>query len=322
MTVPSALAASETRSPALLGTIEGAKEYGRNARASATRRAYASDLRDFEDYCASNGLAALPATPQTVALYVTALAQSGRKVSTIRRRLSSISHAHRQAGVFDSPTRFFEVTEVMKGIARTLGVAPKRKAAMTIDLLRRAIATTPDTLRGKRDRAIMLLGFNLAARRSEIAALNVDDLVFSSKGLNVTIRKSKTDQEGVGAEIGIPTHGDKSIDAASAVREYLEGAGITEGPVFRTFSLRGNLQENRIDPKDVALCVQRLSAAANVEGDMAGHSLRSGFITSAAINKIGIDRISRVSRHKSVPILLGYVRRADPFDDAPQAEIS
>lgn len=331
--VPILTAAIATLEP----TIERAKQFGRNAQSANTRRAYAADRADFQAFCDRHGLSALPADPQTVALYVTHLAESGRKVATIRRHLVTIAHDHASRDL-ESPTRSKIVGKVMQGIARELGVAQTKKAALTSDLVRRALASTPVSapvfgidlqlfgsvpldLRGLRDRALMLLGFNLAARRSELAALDVADLAFGPKGLLVTIRRSKTDQLGEGVAIGVPTHPDQAIDPVSAVRAYLDAAALVEGPVFRTFDLRGQLTMNRIDGRDVARCVQRLCAAAGVEGDMAGHSLRAGFITSAAREKIGLERIAAVSRHRNLDILRGYIRRADPFDDPIQAAI-
>ena len=188
-------------------------------------------------------------------------------------------------------------------------------------LRRDVLLALPDGLKSTRDRALLLLAFACASRRSEIAALDVADLCFDGRGLVVTVRRSKTDQEGEGREIGVPWIENHGLCAASAVREWLRAAKIAEGPVFRSFA-RGVVTANRLDPKDVARIVKRATKAAGLAGDFGGHSLRAGFITTAAATK-GVSEadIQRVSGHRSVAILRGYVRRATVFDDAPLAAI-
>lgn len=302
----------------LAATAERAKAYGRNAKSAATRRAYAADLRDFEAFCLANGLMSLPAEPTTVALYLTHSAEIGKTVATIRRRLAAIADAHEEAGV-ESPVKAKPVRAILSGIAREKGVASVQKAAITIDVLKDALlATSGDDLRALRDRAILLVGFHGALRRSEIAGLDVADLRFEREGVVVTIRRSKTDQEGAGVEIGLPRHPVAAICPVRALSAWLDAACISIGPVFRTFTMQGALQDHCIDGRDVARTLQRIAKVARLTGDIGGHSLRAGFITSAAKAGVGIDAIARVSRHKSVPVLLRYVRRARIFEDAPQ----
>jgi len=284
---------------ALLETMESAKGYGRAAKSVATRKAYASDLRDFAAFCGQHGLTTLPAEATTVGLYITALADRGLSVSTIRRRVAAIADSHSDVEL-PSPGAAKPVRAILAGISREKGVAPAKKAALTIDLVRQALDACRTDLHGLRDRAVILLGFHGALRRSELAALNVEDLAFERQGVVATIRRSKTDQEAAG---------------------YVEAADITTGPVFRTFDFAGKLQANRIDGRDVARIVQSAAKGAGLTGNMGGHSLRAGFVTSAAQANVAIDRIAQVSRHKSPAILLGYVRRARVFDDAPQLAI-
>lgn len=315
--IPSAPLSTE-----LLTTAERAADYGRNAKSPATRRAYASDLRDFGAYGVRHGLPTLPAAPQTVALYLTALAEAGLSVSTIRRRAAAIAHSHSELDI-EAPTSSKVVRSILSGIAREKGVAPVQKAALTIDLLKSALLSVGDgNIHALRDRAILLVGFYAAMRRSEIAALDVEDVRFEPEGLSVTIRRSKTDQEGAGYEIGLPSLYVAAICPVTAILNYVKAAGITAGPLFRTFTMRGQLQENRIDGRDVARIVQKAAKKAGLAGDLSGHSLRAGFVTSAAKAKIPIDAIARVSRHKSVPILLRYVRKATLYEDAPQLLIT
>ena len=315
--VPLTTAAIATLAP----PVERAKEYGRSCKAPATRRAYASALRSFATFCALHGLERLPAASTTVGLYVTTLAEAGRSVATIRQHVAAIADAHASADL-PNPAAAKPVKMILEGIVRELGVAPAKKAALTIDLVRAALQATATDLHGLRDRAVLLVGFHAALRRSELAALEVEDLSFQREGVVVTIRRSKTDQEAAGYEIGVPAHPDVAIDAVAALRAYLHAAGIASGPVFRTFTMQGAMTENRIDGRDVARIVQRAAKGAGLTGDLAGHSLRAGFVTSAAKANVAIDRIAQVSRHKSPAILLGYVRRARVFDDAPQLAIS
>ncbi len=256
-------------SPALADLAEEAKRFARAAKASATLDAYASDAADFERFCALNGFAPLPASPQTVGRYVSALATIGpaiprvrrdrggasavdarpAAVSTIRRRLVAIAQRHRLLG-HDSPTENAIVREIMKGIARELGTARKKKTALTFDLLESALRYASADLMGLRDRAFMLVAFSGAFRRSELAALTVDDVRVEARGAAVTLRRSKTDQEGEGRMVALPRLGRSACCPVAALETWLTQAGIMDGPVFRTFSMQGDLTSNSIGGRD------------------------------------------------------------------------
>jgi integrase len=318
-------------------TVEQAKEYAKAAQAENTQRAYKADLADFTRYCDAHGFDPLPASPQTVALYLTDLSStkcvrsnSGEmvtaSVATILRRMVAITQAHKRAGL-PNPINDPHVRSIVAGIKRTRGTAQRKKTALTGDRLKEVLAAIegestpgdPSTLKGKRDRAMLLLTWFTACRRSEIAALNVEDLRFDRTGLVVTIRKSKTDQTGAGREIGVPRIADRELCATTAVSAWIAASGIntTSGPLFRSIDRHGNIG-SRISPYDIARLVQRVTKAAGIEGDFAAHSLRAGFITSAASTK-GVSEvdIQAVSGHRSITILRGYVRRANVFVDAP-----
>jgi len=309
--------------------IENAKRYGRAARSPRTRLEYARDWAHFARYCERAGLAPFPAEPQTVAAYLASLAGK-LKPTTIQRRAAAIAFQHRQNG-HAPPTAHPIVADVLAGITREHGVAPRRKAALTIELLREALSAIDNgTLQGIRNRAILLLGFAAALRRSEIVALNVEDLEFDERGLTVHIRSSKTDQEGRGEAIAIPVAPDRAVCAVEAVRHWLEGARIAEdlpGALFRSFALpRGRkaepaLQDRRLRDRELARIVQKAAAEAGLDGDFAAHSLRAGFITSAAVRGVAEVNIQRISRHKSTEVLRAYVRHATRFDEAPLTEI-
>ncbi len=308
--------------PAVYGTspvssledlADRARGYAEAASAPSTVRAYASDFRDFEAFCSQHGLASFPAAPQTVATYIADLA-SHAKVSTIRRRLAAIAVQHRRAGL-ESPAAHRIVRDVVSGIAREKGSATRRVDAITVDVLTPLLlAVDGDDLAARRDRAILLLGFAAALRRSELAALRVEDLRFTKKGLVVTIARSKTDQEGRGDEIAVPFVPTASLCAVKAVQAWLKGAGHTSGPLFRSLTPSRAVQDRPIAGRDIANLIQRLARRAQLEGDFSGHSLRAGFATAAAQAKCPLDVIMRTTRHRSLAVLQGYIRRADAFD--------
>jgi integrase len=247
-------------------------------------------------------------------MYLTDLAGYA-KLATIKRRLAAISQIHKERGL-ESPTAHEIVRRVVRGIGRTIGASQAKKSAVTLDYLRAMLLEIHgDDLKANRDRAILLLGFAAALRRSELAALTVEDLTFCKEGLRIAIRRSKTDQEGAGAEIAVPYVANKSLCAVRALRRWIDGAAITAGPVFRTFSLQKQLSDRALDGQDVANLVQKLARNARLEGDFGAHSLRAGFVTVAAQAKVSLDAIARTTRHKSLSVLMGYVRPAQAFDD-------
>jgi len=309
-----------------------ASALGRSAKASATRIAYASDLRDFALFCKQHEESAFPAEPQTVARYIAHLQGEhvgiNRKeeikvvppcsVSTIARRMVAIAQAHKKAKL-SNPVADPCVREILQGLRREKGVAQKKKDPITLDHLRAALATIDmETLKGKRDKALLLLGFSLAGRRSEIAQLNVEDLRFDTRGLRVTIRRSKTDQAGKGRPLGVPYVGNEELCAVRAVQAWLDASGIREGALFRTFDGGKKLTANQIDPRDVARLVKRVTSKAEIDGDFSGHSLRAGFITEASSTQgVAEYDIQRVSRHKNTDIMRDYIREANIFKNAP-----
>ena len=304
--------------------IERAKAYGRAAQSPRTRHEYARDWAQFAGWCEEKNLTSRPANPTTIARYAAALAHTGRAVATIRRALAGIAHAH-AAGGYDSPNGHKAVQDVMRGIARSVGVAQSEKTALTADLLPAVLLAVGErTLRAVRDRAVVLVGFAGGFRRSEIAGIDLEDLQFDGRGVRVNLRSSKTDQQREGRVVALPYVATTALCPVRALKTWLADAEILGGPVFRSFGLprgRGDrverLQDRRISGRDVARIVQRYTAAANLFGDYGGHSLRAGFITSAAQRKVPEVDVQRVTGHRSVAILRRYVRRATIFEDAP-----
>jgi site-specific recombinase XerD len=299
------------------------RAYQRASKADATVRAYTADAKAFEAWCLQYGFRPLPASPEAVAGFLVVEAEAGLSSSTIGRRLSAISYAHKLMKAPD-PTGDEEVRAVMKGIRRRVGIAPKQKAAATADILTALLMRTPDTLTGKRDRALLALGFAGAFRRSELVALNVEDLREDPEGLRVMIRRGKTDQEGKGVEKPVP-HG-RFIRPVALIREWLDAAGITEGPVFRPVSRSGKVREAkgvsaqvgpkppRLTTQSVADILKRYCTAAGLDASMFGaHSLRAGFVTTAAERGADLAKIMEVSGHRDPKTVMTYIRNADAF---------
>jgi site-specific recombinase XerD len=294
--------------------------YQRASKAEATLKAYRSDAVLFQDWCARYGFPSLPASPQAVAGFLTHEADAGRAASTIGRRCAAIRYAHKLAGLAD-PTDNEDVRATVKGIRRTVGMAPNQKAAATAEVLAAMLMRTPDTLTGKRDRALLGLGFAGAFRRSELVALDVSDLRQDKDGLRVVVRRSKTDQEGRGFEKAIP-HG-RYIRPVALVQEWLDAAGITEGPVFRPVSRSGRVRvagksarPPRLTTQAVADVLKRYATAAGLDASTFGaHSLRAGYITTAAERGADLARIMDQSGHRDPRTVVGYIRRANAFKD-------
>lgn len=291
------------------------------SKAPATIRAYRSDWQHFSTWCEAHGLVALPAEPSTVALYLTDMAATA-KVATLTRRLSSISQAHRTAG-HESPTGAQLVRTTMAGIRRTLGTAQTAKAPiLTADLRAFTAGLAPDRVIDVRDRALLLLGFAGAFRRSELVALDIDDVLDGPDGLTVTIRRSKTDQAGAGRKVGIPYGSNPDTCPVRALRAWLAAAEITAGPVFRAVDRHGNVAGARLSGEAVALVVKRHAGRLGLPiGAYAGHSLRAGLATAAAQAGASERSIMNQTGHRSLPVVRRYIRDGSLFRDNAAAVV-
>jgi site-specific recombinase XerD len=287
--------------------------YQTEATSAATRRAYRGDMAIFSAWCGGRGETAIPASPGAVAAFLASQARGGSSPATLVRRVAAIRYAHRLAGL-PAPTDAPEVRTVMRGIKRTLGTAPVQKRPVTAERLSAMLAACPDTLKGKRDRALLALGFAGAFRRSELVALTVADMEVVPDGMRVLIRRSKTDQEGEGREVCIPNG--EAVRPVEAVQAWLRDAGISDGPVFRAVDRYGRVGRDGLTGESVAEVVKLYAAAAGLDpADVGGHSLRSGFLTSAAEAGASLERMMDVSRHRKPESVIGYIRRADGFRD-------
>jgi site-specific recombinase XerD len=267
----------------------------------------------FREEALSEGIPiALPAAPETVAAYLAAHAGTS-KASTLGRRVAAIRYAHKLAGL-ETPTDAEGVKATMRGIRRTFGGARNKKAPAVAAKMRSMVAVAPEGLAGLRDRALLLVGFAGAFRRSELVALDVADIDENETGLLVTLRRGKTDQEAIGRTIAIP-RGDVACPV-KALRAWLEAAAIDAGPIFRPIDKAGTVRASRLTCRSVANFVKAYAARAGFDASTySGHSLRSGFLTSAAAKGASIFKMMDQSGHKSVDTLRGYVRDAELFKD-------
>jgi len=297
------------------------RRYEKLAIAENTKRSYRSAWVNFTAWCESKGVEPLPAEPRAIAHYLTASADAGTKAGTIHVRLTAIGVAHRLAG-FPFDAKHPQIAGAWSGIKRGIGTRPERKAPVLTNDLRRMVKALPDTLIGKRDRALLLLGFGGAMRRSELVALQVDDIKPVRHGVVVLIRQSKTDQEGKGAEVGIQYNKKTDICAVLALQGWLKAAGVTTGPIFRPIAKGGRILEQQLSDRAVADVVKAAVASVGLDPKLySGHSLRAGCATSAAQAGYDLMQIMQQTRHKSVDVAKIYVREVELFRNNVTAKI-
>jgi site-specific recombinase XerD len=290
----------------------GARDYVAASRAESTTCVYRTGWAQFTAWCDEHKVTPLPAGAETVACYVADLAKVA-KPATIYARLAAISAAHR-AAAHDSPTNEEAVRLVRRGVRRTLGIAQRQVRPVTVPELRtmfQGLGTDPG---GCRDRALLLLGFAGALRRSELVGLDVADVTEGSDGLTVRLRRSKTDQEGAGRIIGIPYGSNPVTCPVRAWRAWLEVLRITEGAAFRPVDRHGHIGITRLSGQAVALVLKRHAARAGLDpGEVAGHSLRAGLATSAAAVGVPERVIAEQTGHKGTAMLRRYIREGSLF---------
>jgi site-specific recombinase XerD len=311
---------AEALAPGVEGLLSEAKDYAEASLAAATRRAYRSDLAHFSAWCRARRLSPVPAQPRAVVAYVVDLSKT-RKLSTIHRRLAAISAAHRLAHA-PNPVLQPSLRPVLEGLKRTKGVAPEQKAPTLATHVRKIARGLPPTLAGVRDRALLLVGFAGALRRSELVALNVEDVELCDEGLVLLIRRGKTDQHGRGRKVGIHSGKRKRTCPVRALGDWLQAAGITSGPIFRPVDRWGRVGNRGLSDRAVALVVKRHAGELGLDArQFAGHSLRAGLTTSAI--QAGVDPldVQRHTGHASLEMLRRYFRDATVFRGNPTAKI-
>ena len=292
--------------------LQRARDYARQAKSKETKRVYKVHWSKFEEWCRANRLRSLPAKPATTAAYAAFLAED-HKPGSIQAALSAISQAHKLGG-HDSPTLSPEVRTTMAGIRRSKGVKQDGKKPLMTEDLRRMIEALPEGLKGVRDRALLLIGFAGAFRRSELVSLDVDDLEFTNEGLLVTLTRSKTDQEGEGRKVGLPFGSNPATCPVRSMKAWLAASETSDGPVFGSVNRHGQLQRQRLTSQSVALVVKGYAEKCGLDrSEFAGHSLRAGFATVAARNGANERSIMNQTGHRSLTMVRRYIREGSLF---------
>lgn len=279
---------------------------------SNTVRAYRSAWGSFQRWCSERGLASLPATSWTCAAYLADRAAAIRP-NSLAVHIAAVRQAHAAQGI-ESPTGALEVLGVIKGIRREHGTAPRKKAAITPTQLTTLIGRLGSSLRDHRDKAMLLLGFCAGFRRSELVGLDVADVIFRDEGIIVQVRRSKTDQEQRGRTVAVEYGVRPETCPGTALEDWLAHAGIKSGPIFRPINRHGAVSSDRLDGRAVARVLQGRAAAAGLNAqNLAGHSLRSGLATAAAVARVDERDIARRTGHRNLGVMRGYIQDADPF---------
>lgn len=309
-----------------IALLEGkARDLLNASKSAATKRAYTSDWKTFTRWAIEQERAFLPASGATVVLYLTYLSEElGRAPSTISRAITAINQAHKAMG-FDAPGKQMVVVELFKGIKRTKGTAQKQAKPILLADLKKIVRACGPSFLGRRDAALILVGWAGALRRSELVALNVEDVDFVSEGMTIKIKRSKTDQEGESFLIGVPYGKKEDMCPVLALLKWIGLCQITTGPIFFAVGTPGkekfytNVDDKRhLSGRSVNIIIKRrLKNAGISQRDYSGHSLRAGFITSAASKGIPEHVIQVHTRHRSTKVLRGYIRQGNIFEENP-----
>ena len=288
-----------------------------SSKANNTVRAYKSDFNDFGLFCAQNGFKSLPSEPKIVSLYLTYLSTKDIKMSTLKRRLVSIGVIHKLKGHY-LDTKHPLIIENIMGIKRRKGSVQKGKKPLLINNLKQIINVIDkvknEEIKKLRDRSIILIGFSGGFRRNEIVSLDYEDLDFVPEGLKVSLKRSKTDQFGEGLVKGLPYFDNSQYCPVVSIKNWIEISKINSGPLFRRFTKGSKLSDNRLSDQTVALLIKDYLKIAGIESSYySGHSLRSGFATSAAESGAEERSIMAMTGHKSTEMVRRYIKEANLF---------
>jgi integrase len=300
-----------------------AQALARKATAPATLRAYKADWTHFSDWCAAHGFVPVPAAPATVGAYLASLADS-HAPTTIRRRLSALGKMHRFNDLPWNPAHR-DIQGPLQGVLRTHGRPAQKAAALSLAMLRQLLATCDQSARGRRDRALLLFGFVGAVRRSELVSLRVEDVAIVAGGLRLRIRRAKTDQEGQGAEVGLPRGRHIETCPVRAFEAWQAVAKRRAGPLFRRISTGDTIGSTALHPDAVRRILAHRVAMAGLTVDgfdrLSAHALRVGFITEAYDKGVRDEDIMRHTRHRDLRTMRGYVRRAGLVNESPAGKL-
>jgi len=289
----------------------------KSSKANNTVRAYKSDFNDFGLFCAKNGFKSLPTEPKIISLYLTYLSTKNIKMSTLKRRLVSISVIHRLKGHYID-TKHPSIIENIMGIKRRKGSIQRGKKPILINNLKTIINVideyNKEEIKRLRDRSIILIGFSGGFRRNEIVSIDYDDLDFVQEGLKMNVRRSKTDQFGEGFVKALPYFDNHLYCPVVSLKDWLNISKIASGPVFRRFNKGSSLSEKRLTDQSVALLIKEYLNLAGIDSkNYSGHSLRSGFATSAAESGAEERNIMAMTGHKSTEMVRRYIKEANLF---------
>ncbi len=288
----------------------------KNSKSNNTLRAYKSDFKDFVTFCSKNGLNSLPSDPKILALYLTHLSKNS-KISTLRRRLVSISMVHKLKGYY-LDTKHPLIVENLMGIKRVKGSIQKGKKPILINHLKSIINIINEQnfehIKKLRDKAIILIGFGGGFRRSELISIDYEDIENVPEGIKFTIKRSKTDQFGEGMIKGLPYFSNETYCPVVNLKKWLEISKIKSGPIFRRFSKGSALADKRLTDQSVALLIKKyLELAGFDNSNFSGHSLRSGFATVAAESGADERSIMTMTGHKTNQMVRRYIKEANLF---------
>ena len=288
-----------------------------SSKATNTVRAYKSDFKDFCLFCAQNGFKPLPSDPKIVSLYLTYLSTKDNKMSTLKRRLVSIGVIHKLKGYY-LDTKHPSIKENIMGIKRRKGSIQKGKKPILINDLKLIVDVIDqqknEDIKKLRDRSIILIGFSGGFRRNEIVALDYEDLDFVSEGLKIDIKRSKTYRFGEGSKKALPYFDNSQYCPVVSLQKWIKISKINSGSLFRRFSKGSKLSENRLTDQTVALLIKAYLQLAGIDSkNYSGHSLRSGFATSAAESGAEERSIMTMTGHKSTEMVRRYIKEANLF---------
>ena len=289
----------------------------KSSKANNTVRAYKSDFNDFGLFCAKNGFKSLPSEPKIVSLYLTYLSTKEAKMSTLKRRLVSIGVIHKLKGHY-LDTKHPAIIENIMGIKRRKGSIQKSKKPILVNSLKLIINAidqqNKEEIKKLRDRSIILIGFSGGFRRNEIVSLDYDDLDFVPEGLKINLKRSKTDQFGEGFTKALPYFDNLQYCPVASLKKWIEISKITSGALFRRISKGSKMSENRLTNQTVALLIKKYLNLIGVDSkNYSGHSLRSGFATSAAESGAEERSIMTMTGHKSTEMVRRYINDANLF---------
>jgi len=282
-----------------------------------TIRAYKSDFKDFGAFCAKHNFKTLPTDPKIVSLYLTYLSGRDAKMSTLRRRLVSISMIHKLKGHY-LDTKHPVIIENLMGIKRTKGSFQRGKKPLLINQLKAIINVINkekiDEIKKIRDKTIILVGFGGGFRRTELISIDHEDLEFVPEGVKITIKRSKTDQFGEGMIKGLPYFSNREYCPVAHLKKWLEISKIKNGSIFRRFTKGCSLSKNRLTDQSVVLLIKDYLNLAGIENkNYSGHSLRSGFATVSAESGADERSIMAMTGHKTTQMVRRYIKEANLF---------